>query len=240
MSMSTQPLTPEIVSQEGNAMVLSMGPQHPSTHGVLQIMLEIEGESVVKAEPEIGYLHTGIEKTAESLFWSQAQTVIERMDYLAPSSNAMCYALAVERLLGITDRIPPRAQTIRVLEMELTRIASHCVWLGTHGIDLGALSIFFYTFDLREDILDLQEATGGARMHPNYMRVGGLDGELPDGYLHKLDELIDKFPGRMRELRGLLQANPIFQDRTIDVGVLSIEQALAWNVTGPSLRGSGV
>jgi NADH-quinone oxidoreductase subunit D len=240
MSMSTQPLTPEIVSQEGNAMVLSMGPQHPSTHGVLQIMLEIEGESVVKAEPEIGYLHTGIEKTAESLFWSQAQTVIERMDYLAPSSNAMCYALAVEKLLGVTDRIPERAQIVRVLLMELTRIASHCVWLGTHGIDLGAISVFFYCFDLRENVLDMQESTGGARMHPNYVRVGGLNGDLPDGYAERLDAFIEKFPGRMRELRGLLQANPIFQDRTIDVGILPVDQALAWNVTGPSLRGSGV
>jgi len=240
MSMSTQPLTPEIVSQEGNAMVLSMGPQHPSTHGVLQIMLEIEGESVVKAEPEIGYLHTGIEKTAESLFWSQAQTVIERMDYLAPSSNALCYALAVEKLLGVTDRIPERAQIVRVLLMELTRIASHCVWLGTHGIDLGAISVFFYCFDLRENVLDMQEATGGARMHPNYVRVGGLNGDLPDGYANRLDAFIEKFPGRMRELRGLLQANPIFQDRTIDVGILPIEEALKWNVTGPSLRGSGI
>jgi len=240
MSMSTQPLTPEIVSQEGNAMVLSMGPQHPSTHGVLQIMLEIEGESVVKAEPEIGYLHTGIEKTAESLFWSQAQTVIERMDYLAPSSNALCYALAVEKLLGITDRIPERAQNVRVLLMELTRIASHCVWLGTHGIDLGAISVFFYCFDLRENVLDMQEATGGARMHPNYVRVGGLNGDLPAGYLDKLDAFIEKFPGRMRDLRGLLQANPIFQDRTIDVGILSVEEAIQWGVTGPSLRGSGV
>ncbi|HZY98937.1 MAG TPA: NADH dehydrogenase (quinone) subunit D [Candidatus Baltobacteraceae bacterium] len=240
MSMSTQPLTPEIVSQEGNAMVLSMGPQHPSTHGVLQIMLEIEGESVVKAEPEIGYLHTGIEKTAESLFWSQAQTVIERMDYLAPSSNALCYALAVEKLLGLTDRIPERAQIVRVLLMELTRIASHCVWLGTHGIDLGAISVFFYCFDLRENVLDMQESSGGARMHPNYVRVGGLNGDLPDGYLGQLDAFIEKLPGRIRELRGLLQANPIFQDRTIDVGTLSIAEALEWGVTGPSLRGSGV
>ncbi|MBV8582977.1 MAG: NADH-quinone oxidoreductase subunit D [Candidatus Eremiobacteraeota bacterium] len=238
--MSTQPLTPEIVSQEGNAMVLSMGPQHPSTHGVLQIMLEIEGESVVKAEPEIGYLHTGIEKTAEGLFWSQAQTVIERMDYLAPESNALCYALAVEKLLGVTDRIPPRAQVLRVMLAQLTRIASHCVWLGTHGIDLGAISVFFYCFDLRENVLDLQEAAGGARMHPNYVRVGGLNGDLPDGFLDKLDAFIAKFPGRMRDLRGLLQANPIFQDRTIDVGFLSPEEAVQWNVTGPSLRGSGI
>ncbi|HUZ49725.1 MAG TPA: NADH dehydrogenase (quinone) subunit D [Candidatus Dormibacteraeota bacterium] len=221
-------------------MVLSMGPQHPSTHGVLQVMLEIEGETVVKAEPEIGYLHTGIEKSAENLFWSQAQTVIERMDYLAPESNALCYALAVEKLLGVTDAIPKRAQAIRVLFAELTRIASHCVWLGTGGIDLGALSVFFYTFDLRENILDLQEAAGGARMHPNYVRIGGLNGDLPDGFLAKLDALIEKFPGRMRDLRGLLQANPILQDRMIDVGVLSLDEALQWNCTGPTLRACGV
>ncbi len=240
MSLSTQPLTPEIVSQEGNAMVLSMGPQHPSTHGVLQIMLEIEGETIVKAEPEIGYLHTGIEKNMENLFWSHGQTNAERMDYLAPSSNALCYALAVEKLLGITDQIPERAQHIRVLQGELTRIASHCVWLGTHAIDIGAISVFFYCFDLRENILDLQEAAGGARMHPNYIRIGGLNGDLPDGYLDKLDALIAKFPGRMRDLRGLLQANPIFQDRTIDVGVITAQQAIEWGVTGPALRGSGI
>ena len=240
MTMSTTPLTPEIVSQEGNAMVLSMGPQHPSTHGVLQLMLEIEGETVIKVEPEIGYLHTGIEKTAENLFWSQAQTVIERMDYLAPESNSLCYALAVEKLLGISDRIPERAQVIRVMLMELTRIASHCVSIGTHGIDLGAISVFFYLFDIRENILDLQEAAGGARMHPNYVRVGGLNGDLPAGFLDKLDALIEKFPGRMRDLRGLLQANPIFQDRTIDVGILHPDEAIAWNVTGPNLRASGI
>ncbi|MHB8305560.1 MAG: NADH dehydrogenase (quinone) subunit D [Vulcanimicrobiaceae bacterium] len=221
-------------------MVLSMGPQHPSTHGVLQIMLEIEGENVVKAEPEIGYLHTGIEKSAENLFWSQAQTVVERMDYLAPLSNALCYVLGVERLLGVADSIPERARQVRVLFAELTRIASHCVWLGTHGIDLGALSIFFYCFDLRENILDLQEATGGARMHPNYFRVGGLNGDLPDGFTERLDALIEKFPGRMKALRTLLVGNPIVQDRTIDVGVLSPEDALAWSVTGPSLRASGI
>jgi NADH-quinone oxidoreductase subunit D len=240
VSLSATPLTPEIVSREGNAMVLSMGPQHPSTHGVLQIMLEIEGESVLTAEPEIGYLHTGIEKTAENLFWSQAQTVIERMDYLAPSSNALCYVLAVEQLLGITEKIPVRASRIRVLGAELTRIASHCVWLGTHGIDLGAMSAFFYAFDLRENILDLQEFNGGARMHPNYMRVGGVNGDLPEGYLGKLDDLIVKFPTRMKELRGLLQANPIFQDRTIDVGILDSHDAMQWSVTGPPLRAAGI
>jgi NADH-quinone oxidoreductase subunit D len=127
-----------------------------------------------------------------------------------------------------------------VLLMELTRIASHCVWLGTHGIDLGAISVFFYCFDLRENILDLQEANGGARMHPNYVRVGGLNGDLPAGYLAQLDALVEKFPGRMRELRGLLQANPIFQDRTVDVGILAPEEAIAWGVTGPALRASGI
>jgi NADH-quinone oxidoreductase subunit D len=240
VTLSPTPLEADVVSRSENAMVLSMGPQHPSTHGVLQIVLEIESENVIKADPEIGYLHTGIEKTAEGLFWTQAQTVIERMDYLAPSSNALCYALAVEKLLGITDRIPERAQAIRVLAMELTRIASHCVWLGTHGIDLGAISIFFYCFDLRENILDLQEATGGARMHPNYIRVGGVNGDAPEGFLARLDALIEKFPGRMRELRGLLQANPIFQDRTIDIGILTPEEALQWSATGPTLRASGI
>jgi NADH-quinone oxidoreductase subunit D len=240
VTLTPTPLEADVVSRSENAMVLSMGPQHPSTHGVLQIVLEIESENVIKADPEIGYLHTGIEKTAEGLFWTQAQTVMERMDYLAPSSNALCYALAVEQLLGITDRIPERAQAIRVLAMELTRLASHCVWLGTHGIDLGAISVFFYCFDLRENILDLQEAAGGARMHPNYIRVGGVNGDAPEGFLARLDALIEKFPGRMRELRGLLQANPIFQDRTIDIGILTPEEALQWSATGPTLRASGI
>jgi len=239
MSMST-PLTPEIVSQEGNAMVLSMGPQHPSTHGVLQIMLEIEGENVTKAEPEIGYLHTGIEKNLENLFWTQGQTNVERMDYLAPESNALCYILAVEQLLGITEKVPERAVAIRVLIAELTRIASHMVWLGTHGIDLGALSIFFYCFDIRENILDMGEMTGGARMHPNYLRIGGVNGDLPSGFMEHLDAFIAKVPGRMRELRGLLQKNPIFQDRTIDVGIISPEEAVQWSLTGPPLRASGI
>ncbi|HTV73376.1 MAG TPA: hypothetical protein VME66_06725, partial [Candidatus Acidoferrales bacterium] len=171
----------DVVKREGNVMTLSMGPQHPSTHGVLQVVVEVSGEIVERADMEIGYLHTGIEKSAENLFWTQASTVIERMDYLAPQSNALCYVLAVEKLLGITDKIPPRAQQVRVLQAELNRIASHCVWLGTHAIDLGAISGFWYAFDVRENILDLIEDAGGARMHPNYMRVGGLNGDLPTG-----------------------------------------------------------
>ncbi len=240
MSSAEAPLTMDVVERVGNTMTLSMGPQHPSTHGVLQVVVELSGEVVEKLEMEIGYLHTGIEKTCENLFWTQASTGIERMDYLNPLGNALCYDLAVEKLLGITDRIPERASVIRVLLCELSRIASHCVWLGTGGIDLGAISTFFYTFDIREDILDLIEVSGGARMHPNYLRIGGVNGDLPAGFLAQLDRLIEKFPVRMRELRTLLQNNPILRDRMIDVGVISAEDAVAWALTGPSLRGSGV
>jgi NADH-quinone oxidoreductase subunit D len=230
----------DVVEVRGNTMTLSMGPQHPSTHGVLQVVVEVAGEVVEKAEMEIGYLHTGIEKSAENLFWTQAGTVVERMDYLSPLGNAMAYVLAVEKLLGITDEIPERAQAIRVLLCELTRVSSHCVWLGTGGIDLGAISTFFYAFDIREDILDLIEQSGGARMHPNYLRIGGINGDLPDGFLARLDALIEKFPVRMRELRTLLQNNPILRDRMIDVGIVSPKDAVAWGLTGPSRRGSGI
>ncbi|MGH7728844.1 MAG: NADH dehydrogenase (quinone) subunit D [Vulcanimicrobiaceae bacterium] len=234
------PRTLDVVERKGSRMTLSMGPQHPSTHGVLQVLVEVSGEIVESAEMEIGYLHTGIEKSAENLFWSQASTVIERMDYLNPLGNALCYYLAVERLLGIDDRIPERAQAIRVLLAELSRIASHCVWLGTGGIDLGAISPFFYAFDLREDILDLIELSGGARMHPNYLRVGGLAADLPEGFLGKLDALIAKFPGRLHDLRELLQNNPIWRDRMIDIGTIAPQDAVAWGLTGPSLRACGI
>jgi len=234
------PRSMDVVERVGNTMTLSMGPQHPSTHGVLQVVVEISGEVVEKLEMEIGYLHTGIEKTCENLFWTQSSTGIERMDYLNPLGNALCYMLGVEKLLGITDQIPERASQIRVLLCELSRIASHCVWLGTGGIDLGAISTFFYTFDMREDILDLIEVSGGARMHPNYLRVGGVNGDLPDGFLTNLDRLIDKYPTRMRELRTLLQNNPILRDRMIDVGVIDPKSAVAWSLTGASLRGSGI
>jgi NADH-quinone oxidoreductase subunit D len=230
----------DVVERQGNSMTLSLGPQHPSTHGVLQVVVEISGEIVEKLEMEIGYLHTGIEKTCENLFWTQASTGIERMDYLNPLGNALCYMLAVERLLGIEARIPPRAQAIRVLFCELSRIASHCVWLGTGGIDLGAISTFFYSFDIRENVLDLIEQSGGARMHPNYLRVGGVNGDVPAGFLERLDALIAKFPVRMRELRTLLQNNPILRDRMIDVGTVSARDAVKWGLTGPALRASGI
>ena len=230
----------DVVGRTDNSMVLSMGPQHPSTHGVLQIITEIEGEIVTKASPEIGYLHTGIEKSAENLFWSQASTVIERMDYLSPLTNALCYYLAVEKLLGIDAQIPVRAQRIRVLVSELSRIASHCVWLGTGGIDLGALTGFFYAFDVRERILDMFEMSGGARMHPNYIRIGGLAQDLPAGFLERLDAFIEMFEPRMRDIRRLLQKNPILQDRMVDIGIISPEDAVAWSLTGPCLRATGI
>jgi NADH-quinone oxidoreductase subunit D len=230
----------EIVDTGDGRMIISMGPQHPSTHGVLQVITELEGETVMRADPEIGYLHTGIEKSAENLFWTQASTVIERMDYLSPLSNAACYIMGVEKLLGISGDIPARAQHARVMLCELHRIASHCVWLGTGGIDLGAISGFFYAFDLRERILDLTELSGGARMHPNYLRIGGLRDDLPDGFLRKVDELIAMYYPRMHDLRALLQKNPILQDRMIDVGILNSEDAIAWGITGPALRATGV
>jgi NADH-quinone oxidoreductase subunit D len=235
-----RPIALDVIAHEGNTMTISLGPQHPSTHGVLQVVVDVSGEEIEKLEMEIGYLHTGIEKTAENLFWTQAQTVIERMDYLNPLGNALCYVLAVEKLLGITDRIPRRAQQIRVLMAELSRIASHCVWLGTHGIDLGAISAFWYVFDVRERILDLFEWAGGARMHPNYLRVGGVNGDLPRGYFEKLDAFIGMMPARMDEMRNLLQSNPIWRDRTIDVGIISAQEAVSWGLTGAPLRASGV
>jgi NADH-quinone oxidoreductase subunit D len=235
-----RPLAMDVVDRSGDTMTISLGPQHPSTHGVLQVVVEVSGEEIESLEMEIGYLHTGIEKTAENLFWTQAQTVIERMDYLNPLGNAFCYTLAAERLLGVTEAIPPRARHIRILMAELSRIASHCVWLGTHGIDLGAISAFWYVFDIRERILDLFEWAGGARMHPNYLRIGGVNGDLPAGYLGKLDDFIGMMPQRMIEMRNLLQGNPIWRDRTIDVGIISAEEAVAWGLTGAPLRASGV
>ena len=228
-----------VASDERDTLVLSMGPQHPSTHGVLRVMLRLDGETVITADPEIGYLHTGIEKQAENLFWQQAVTVVDRADYLAPLSNSLCYVLAAERLLGIRD-IPPRAQVLRVMFTELTRIASHLVQLGTHAIDLGAQSIFMYAFEMRERILEIMEFVTGARMHQSWFRIGGLAIDVPVGFLAKIDDFLNRFPERLDDMRAILQKNVIIMDRLIGVGVLSREDALAWGMTGPILRGSGV
>jgi NADH-quinone oxidoreductase subunit D len=224
---------------ERDTLVLSMGPQHPSTHGVLRVMLRLDGETVLSAEPEIGFLHTGIEKQAENLFWQQAITVVDRADYLAPLSNSLCYVLAAEKLLGIED-IPPRAKVLRVMFTELTRIASHLVWLGTHCLDLGAQSIFFYAFEMRERILSIMEFVTGARMHQSWYRIGGLAIDVPVGFLDTIDDFITRFPERLADMRAIVEKNVIIVDRLANVGKISAEEAVAWGLTGPSLRATGV
>ena len=220
------------------AMVLNMGPQHPSTHGVLRVALEMDGETVIRAEPDIGYLHTAIEKTCEAKTYSQAITLTDRMDYLCPLSNNLGYCLAVEKLLGL--EIPKRAQYVRVLLTELTRIASHLVWLGTHAIDLGAMSVFLYCFREREDILKIFEMVAGQRMMTSYFRIGGLALEPPAGWLERVAAFMESFPGHLEEYENLLTENRIWRMRTIGVGVISPEDAVAWGISGPSLRAAGV
>ncbi len=200
-------------------MVLNMGPQHPSTHGVLRVLLELDGENVLKADVDIGYLHTGIEKTAEALTYSQAITITDRMDYLAPLSNNLAYCLAVEKLLGL--EVPKRAQYIRVLLTELTRIGSHLVWLGTHAIDLGAMSVFLYCFREREELLKIFEMVSGQRMMTSYFRIGGLALEPPTGWTDRVENVVRTFPSRFDEYEDLLTKNRIWMARTQGVGMLS-------------------
>jgi NADH-quinone oxidoreductase subunit D len=231
-------VTVETVTGASQSMVLNMGPQHPSTHGVLRLILELDGERVVKAEPIIGYLHTGIEKTCEAKTYSQVVTLTDRVDYLCPLSNNLGYCLAVEKLLAL--EVPKRAQYIRVLLTELTRVASHLVWLGTHAIDLGAMSVFLYTFREREEILRLFEMVSGQRMMTSYFRVGGLALEPPPGWLDRVAGLLEMLPPRLAEYDDLLRSNRIWLARTQGVGYLGAEDAIAIGVSGPSLRGSGV
>jgi NADH-quinone oxidoreductase subunit D len=219
-------------------MVLNMGPQHPSTHGVLRVVLELDGETVVKARPVIGYLHTGIEKTAEAKTYSQVIPLTDRIDYLAPMSNNLCYCLAVEKLLGL--EAPKRAQYIRVLMTELTRINSHLVWVGTHAIDLGAMSVFLYCFREREELQRIFEFVSGQRMMTSYFRVGGLALEPPPGYIERIERFLSYFPSRVDEYEDLLTKNRIWWGRTKGIGILSAEDAISMGVTGPMLRASGV
>jgi len=232
------PLTIDTPAGPGEAMVLNMGPQHPSTHGVLRVELQLDGETVLRARPDIGYLHTGIEKSCEAKTYSQAITLTDRMDYLCPLSNNLSYCLAVEKLLGL--EIPKRAQYIRVLLTEMTRIASHLVWLGTHAIDLGAMSVFLYCFREREEILKIFEMVAGQRMMTSYFRIGGLALEPPLGWLERVEAFLDSFPARLAEYETLLTENRIWKMRTIGVGVISPEDAVAWGVSGPSLRAAGI
>jgi NADH-quinone oxidoreductase subunit D len=235
--MATSTPTPAQVAPESQTMVLNMGPQHPSTHGVLRVILELDGEIVLKAEPVIGYLHTGIEKNFEKLTYSQCIPLTDRMDYLANLSNNLGYCLAVEKLAEIA--VPKRAQYIRVLLTELTRIASHLVWLGTHAIDLGAMSVFLYCFREREEILKILEGISGQRMMTSYFRIGGLALEPPPGYLDWISKFLDSFPGHLAEYEDLLTENPIWKLRTQGVAVLNLKDGIAMGVSGPSLRGSG-
>lgn len=219
-------------------MVLNMGPQHPSTHGVLRLVLEIDGETVVSVAPDIGYLHTGIEKTAEAKFYQQVVPLTDRIDYLSPMTNNLCYCLAVEKLLEL--EIPDRAQTLRVLMNELTRIQSHLVWLGTHAMDIGALTVFLYCFREREDILRIFEGLAGQRMMTSYFRIGGVSLEPPLDFWKKVRTFLKRMPEKIAEYEALLSGNPIWVSRLKGVGPLSAADAIALGVSGPPLRASGV
>jgi NADH-quinone oxidoreductase subunit D len=226
--------------QHEDTMTINMGPQHPSTHGVLRLLLTIEGETVVKTIPDIGFLHTGIEKTAEAKTYHQALVLTDRMDYLAPLNNNLGYSLAVEKLLGIEDEISDRIKYVRVILAELQRIASHLVWLGTHALDLGASSVFLYCFRERELILDVFEYVSGVRMMTSYICPGGLQADLPPKFEEKVKTFTSVFPARLREYHDLLTNNQLWIERTKNVGYLSAKNALAYGASGPVLRASGV
>jgi len=233
-------LTPTPVLEPGQdrTMILNMGPQHPSTHGVLRVILEIDGENVVRLMPDIGYLHTGIEKTCEAKFYQQVVPLTDRIDYLCPMTNNLCYVLAVEKLLGL--EIPPKAQWLRVLLNEMTRINSHLVWLGTHAMDIGAMTVFLYCFREREELLKMFEAVSGQRMMTSYFRVGGIALEPPLGWFDRVRDFAGYFPEKVDEYENLLTGNPIWLMRTKGVAKMTAEDAIALGATGPTLRGSGV
>ncbi|HEX2240151.1 MAG TPA: NADH dehydrogenase (quinone) subunit D, partial [Actinomycetota bacterium] len=228
----------EEYDESDERMVINMGPVHPSTHGVLRLVLELDGENVLRCLPVIGYLHTGMEKECEDQNWRGAVTIVTRMDYLAPLFNEQAYSLAVERLLGI--EVPPRGRYIRTLMAELNRLSSHLVWFGTQGLDMGAMSAMFYGFRERELILDFYEMVTGLRMNHGYFIPGGVWQDLPDGWSDVCGRIVDLLPGRIKEYEDLLTENPIFLERTTGVGVLSAEQANGLGATGPIARASGV
>jgi len=219
-------------------MTVNMGPQHPSTHGVLRLVIELDGEIIEKITPHIGYLHRGVEKLSEHRTYHQTIPLTDRLDYLAPMSNNLGYVLAVEKLLGI--EIPERAETVRVILAELTRLKSHLVWIACHALDIGAMTVFIYAFREREKVMQLYEKISGARMTSNYFRVGGLSSDVYDGFEKDVQEIIDTFPGHLDTYEGLLTKNTIWMQRTIGNGVISAEDAIDAGITGPALRGSGV
>lgn len=219
-------------------MTLNMGPQHPSTHGVLRLVLELDGEVITKITPDIGYLHRGVEKLSEHRTYHQVLPLTDRMDYLAPMHNNLGYILAVEKLLDI--EVPERAQTIRVILAELTRLESHLVWLACHALDIGAMTVFIYAFREREVVMETYELISGARMTSNYFRAGGLSADVPPEFVSKVRAFVDSMPGYLDTYEGLLTTNPIWLKRTVGNGVISAEDAIDFGVTGPALRGSGV
>jgi NADH-quinone oxidoreductase subunit D len=221
-----------------HTMVLNMGPQHPSTHGVLRLVVEVDGETIVSLAPDIGYLHTGIEKTCEAKFYQQVVPLTDRIDYLAPMTNNLAYSLAVEKLLQL--EIPDRAQWLRVLFNELMRLNSHLVWLGTHAMDIGALTVFLYCFREREELMRIFEAVSGQRMMTSYIRIGGVALEPPLDLYDKIRAFLKSFPSKIEEYEGLLNGNPIWRSRLQGVGFLSAADAVALGVTGPPMRASGI
>jgi NADH-quinone oxidoreductase subunit D len=230
--------TVETAVGQAKTMVLNMGPQHPSTHGVLRIVLELDGETVVKAVPDCGYLHTGIEKSCEDKTYSQAITLTDRMDYLNPLGNNLVYCMAVEKLLDL--QVPKRAQYIRVMMVELQRISSHLVWLGTHAIDLGAMTVFLYCFREREEILKIFEMFSGQRMMTSYIRIGGVALQPPAGWRQAIEKFLKYMPSRVDEYESLLTENRIWMGRTKNIGYISAEDAIALSMTGPTIRAAGV
>ena len=219
-------------------MTVNMGPQHPSTHGVLRLVLELAGESVIKADTTIGFLHTGIEKTAEQKKWQQVIPLVERMDYLGAQSSSLAFCLAVEKLLGV--EMPERVRHIRVLIAELQRIASHLVWLGTHGLEVGAVSVLMYCFREREQLLNLNEMLAGFRMFPSYLRIGGLREDLPAGFHEAVRTFLDRFPSKLDEYEDLLTKNHVWLKRTRGVGTMSREDVLGYGLVGPIARAVGI
>jgi NADH-quinone oxidoreductase subunit D len=219
-------------------MVINLGPQHPSTHGVLRLVARLSGETVISVTPDVGYLHTGIEKTFETKTWLQGTVLAPRMGYLSPIHQNLAYALAVEQLLGVD--VPPRATVARVLLAELDRLASHLVFVGSHAIDLGATSLLIYAFRERDSILDIMEMTGGARMFPIIVRPGGLARDLPEGFAEAVTEVLDRLSGALDEYEQILTRNPLWLQRTVGVAVVRGPEALALGVTGPTLRAAGV
>ena len=235
------PHLPEDVDEQptdDNTMIINMGPQHPSTHGVLRVMMELDGETVLRSKPVMGYLHTGMEKTGEDLTFLQGPTNVTRMDYVSPMFNELCFSMATEALLGL--EVPPRATWIRMLMCELNRMSSQVLWLATNGMDLGAVSMMIYGFREREQILAFFEKCSGLRMNHNYIRPGGVAADLPDGWREDVLAILDAFPTRLDEYDTLLTGQPIWRERTQGIGVITAEGCMALGITGPILRSTGV